>query len=106
MTKEQATEFFSILYHGKHHIPGKIKPRGDGWKVNHYGTLTTFDFDNLTNLVFLCHDRAVRAEVGQSGPNMVRISIWQRKREGGFSERHPTIDVALETWRKNQPKTP
>src|ERR1039458_1928932 len=104
LTKEEATEFFSELYGGEHHIPrGGLHDFGCGWSVNHYGDLSTFDFDKLTCLVFLCHDRAIRAEVMCSGPRMVKISIWKRKREGGISERHPTIEQALETWRKYHP---
>ena len=104
LTKEEATEFFSELYGGKHHIPrGGLHDFGCGWSVNHYGDLSTFDFDKLTCLVFLCHYRAIRAEVMCSGPRMVKISIWKRKREGGISERHPTIEQALETWRKYHP---
>lgn len=98
---EIAEEFFGELYYGKHHIPGKIKPWGTGWCVNHYGSLATFDFDELTRLVFLSHDRCIRAEIQNSGPRMVKICIWQREgREGGISERHPTIKEALSKWRE------
>ena len=87
LTKEEATEFFSELYGGKHHIPrGGLHDFGCGWSVNHYGDLSTFDFDELTCLVFLCHDRAIRAEVMCSGPRMVKISIWKRKREGDIRQ--------------------
>ncbi len=93
--------FFSELYHGVHHIPGKIKAFGQGWSVNHYGELSTFDFDTMTRLVFMAHDRCMRASVMQSGPNMVKIVVWQREgRIGSFCCRHPTIEEALEIWRE------
>lgn len=98
---EVAEDFFSVLYHGKHHIPGKIRPFGQGWHVNHYGDLSTFDFDTLTRLVFLSHDYCIRSKIQQSGPRMVKICIWQREsREGAISNRHPTIETALSTWRE------
>jgi hypothetical protein len=105
VTKEQAVSFFAELFGGEHHIPNGLKPYGSGWKVSCYGDLSTFDFDRLTRLVFLAHDRCVRAVVEQSGPRMVGIVIWQRaKREGSICERHPTIEQALEMWRKFHPK--
>ena len=96
----EAEQFFAELYFGKHHIPkGGIKPWGEGWCVNHYGDLSTFDFDGLTRLVFLAHDCCFRVSVMNSGPSMVKIAIWKRKREGSITTRHPTIETALKVWR-------
>ena len=69
MSKEAAVEFFGAFFLGEHHIPGEVKPWGLGWCVSCPGTLATFDFDGLTRLVFLAHDRCVRAEVMSGGPN-------------------------------------
>lgn len=105
MTKEQAEDFFGELFYGKHHIPGEVKPFGVGWKVNAYGgSLSTYDFNNLTRLVFLAHDKCVRAEIVQGGPGRVGIAIWQRAgREGDIYARHPTIESALDEWRSKHP---
>ncbi|MBA7646724.1 hypothetical protein ES703_54490 [subsurface metagenome] len=103
---EVAEEFFSELYFGKHHIPSKIIAYGNGWCINHHGDLSTFDFDILTRLVFLAHDKCIRVELSQGGPRAVKISIWKRYgRIGRIDQRHPTIETALETWRKNHPHT-
>lgn len=101
MTEAEATEFFSILFFGKHHIPGDVKPFGRGWKVSVYaGTLATYDYDSLTRLVFLAHDKCVRAEIIQGGPGRVGIAIWKRhNRNGDTYSRHPTIKCALVNWR-------
>lgn len=100
ITHEQAIEFFSELYFGKHHIPAKVLPWGDGWCVNHYGDLSTFDFDTLTRLVFLAHDSCIRVELSQGGPRAIKIAIWKREgRTGRIYDRHPTIETALEAWR-------
>lgn len=105
LTKEEATEFFSVLFFGEHHIPSDVKPFGRGWKINAYGgSLATFDFDGLTRLVFLAHDRCVRVELVQGGPGRIGIAIWKRHgRSGDISVRHPTIKCALVNWRMKHP---
>ena len=98
---EDAEDFFAEIYHGRHHIPSKLKGFGDGWSVNHRGDLSTFDFDTLTRLVFLAHDLCMRVSIEQSGPGMVKIIVWKRNsREGRMSSRHPTIEEALNVWRE------
>ena len=99
MTYEDAENFFSELYYGKHHLPGKIKPWGEGWCINHLGELSTFDFDALTRLVFLAHDHCIRVSLMQGGIHSIKIAIWQRDgRTGSMYERHPTIEGALDIW--------
>lgn len=104
MTREAATEFFAKLFCGEHHIPSELKEWGMGWSVSAPPSgFATFDFNNLTRLVFLAHDRCVRAELAQSGPGRIRICIWQRdKREGQYHEKHPTIETALAQWRERE----
>lgn len=101
MTKEEAEDFFSVLYFGKHHIPGDVKPFGRGWKINAYaGQLATYDYDALTRLVFLAHDRCIRVEIIQGAPGRVGVAIWKRHgRNGDMTDRHPTIKCALVNWR-------
>lgn len=105
-TFSEAEEFFGMVFRGRHHIPSEVKPFGRGWKVNaRFGALSTFDFDDLTRLVFLAHDRCVRVEIVQGGPGRVGIAIWKRHcREGDFCERHPTIERALAAWRERYPE--
>jgi hypothetical protein len=63
--------------------------------------LATVDPCGLTVLVVLCHDRCVRMEIrGKSSWGFVELRFWQRKREGGFSERHPTIEAAIKDIRE------
>jgi hypothetical protein len=102
---EWAFKFFSELFLGSHHIPGRghgIKNFGMGYCINyHPGNLSTFDLDGLTRLVFMAHRDCIRAEICPSGPGMVKIAIWKReKREGRMYERHPTIEQALEQFNK------
>lgn len=96
MTHEKATDFFSILFGGEHHITGKIKPCGYGWELNdRWKNYASFDSYLLTKLTLMAHKYAVRVEICPSGPGMLKICIWQRSREGRLSERHPTIEEAI-----------
>lgn len=114
MTKEEAVEFFSTLYFGEHHIPARgccgqhgVREFGPGsWYVNHNGDMATYDFDFLTRLVFLAHDRCIRASVQNGGPRKVKVVIFKRaSRDGRISVGHPTIETALEKWRLSASRT-
>ena len=101
MKQDDAIDFFAELYYGEHHFPAQLKPFGDGWSMTHIEDCSTFDFDFMTRLVFLAHDKCCRATIMQGVPRSIKICIWQRNtREGGMSERHPTISQALEKWRE------
>ena len=100
-----AIDFFAELFLGEHHIPGSgrgIKEFGTGYCINyHPGNLSTFDFDGLTRLVLMSHRDCIRAEICPSGPGMVKLAIWKRKkREGRMFEKHPTIEEALKMFNR------
>jgi hypothetical protein len=103
LTESEARAFFAAFYRGEHHFPSKIQPYGEGWSMSHFGSLATFDTDELTRLVLLAHARCIRVQVEQGGPNRLRIAIWKRERVGRFSERHPTIEQAIEAFREGNP---
>ena len=95
------------LVGGFHHLEGKIKDFGlTGVRTSLYSDVSTFDSDRLTRLVFLAHDRCIRASVVSSGPRRIGIELFKRHaREGSTSKRHPTIEQALALWRKSHPET-
>jgi len=103
-TLEEAKEFFSDFFSGEHHIPGKIKDFGEGWCVNYGGDLSTYDAGRLTALVFLAHERCFRVELQQGGPHKIKICIWKRQREGSMWARHPTLDQAIDLFKKYHKK--
>jgi len=100
MSEGEAIAFFSEFYQGEHHFPSKIKSYGPGWSISHVGPLATFDFNNLTRLVLLAHEKCIRVQIEQGGPNRLRIAIWKRAREGSTYDRHPTIEQAIEAFRR------
>ena len=92
-------------YCGIHHAPQIHKfnegNRFERWEVNHYGDLSTHDFNTLTRLVLSAHDECVRASISQGGPRAVKITLWPRySRTGDMGERHPAMEYAVETLRK------
>ena len=115
LTLEAAVAFFTEFFRGAHHIPADgtaanqkrlphapgahhVLPWGDGFHVVHDASYATYDFDELTRLVFLAHDRCVRVALEPCRKGL-RICIWARQRDGRFEERHPTLDDAVWTWR-------
>ena len=102
MTTDQLACFdlLAKVFYGEHHVP-PVRSFGDGIKCHVYsGKLATFDFDYLTRLVVLAHDQCIRVEICQGGPGTVGVALHKRHtREGRMSERHPTIEDAIQKIR-------
>lgn len=89
---------FADCVRGFHHIEGKVRPWGEGITVGcNASRWATIDFDLLTRLVLMAHERCIRVALKQSGPRMVGFTLFKRKREGRVYDRHPTIYEAIET---------
>lgn len=67
------------------------------------GSLATFDFDHLTRLVILAHDRCIRVSVEPRSFQYLAICMWPRKEAGALHDRHPTIEEAIERLRADHP---
>lgn len=94
--------------HGLHHMPDTVRavPGCGGIELVLYRgkTIDTFDFDEMTRLVFLAHDCCVRADIGTSGMHLC-VSLYPRdSRDGYMYERHPTLERAVTGWRSLNPK--
>jgi hypothetical protein len=103
LSEAEAREFFSIFYRGEHHFPGKMKKWGEGWAMNQFAQLATFDSNDLTRLVLLAHDRCIRVAVEPLNCKYMRIAVWKRERVGSIFERHPTMEQAIEAFRGGRP---
>jgi hypothetical protein len=82
---------------GFHHVTGTIKPaspKGIKCSVPH-GSMSSFDFDGLTRLVVMAHDRCIRAELRSGGPQRLTMYLHKRQRDGQMAQRHPTLDQAI-----------
>lgn len=64
-------------------------------EVKWRGEIATWDFNQLTLLVALCHYYCIRMSIEGIGPGYMRMFFHQRKgREGGMAERHPDMETA------------
>jgi len=98
MTEKQVACFDLLceVFRGEHHAPDKIYEWGNGIRCSTWTSLSTFDFDYLTRLVVLAHDRCIRVELVQSGPRRIGIVLHKREgRDGQVRARHPTIEDAI-----------
>lgn len=103
MTKEEALDFFAALFYGEHHIPSEVKECGYGWQISsNYTRLATFDYNDLTRLVVLAHDRCIRAEVYSRGMNRTVIQIHKRQRNDSLTKGHPSIEEHIKSIRENK----
>jgi len=68
--------------------------------------MATFDFVQLTMLVFLCHEARIRVQIEGVAPHRLRLSFWQRvsKEENDNTACwHPNLDEAVAMFRKYLP---
>lgn len=63
--------------------------------------MSTFDSNTLTRLVLAAHEECIRVEIRPGGPGRIMVCLCgRRQRDGQFHERHPTIETAVESFRK------
>ena len=67
--------------------------------VNWRNSMSTFDFSQLTKLVFLCHEARIRADISPKGFRHVEIMLSERSHEGSMSARHPDLAEAVADFR-------
>ena len=95
------------VWAGLYHLDERALERAD-WSdlrwisvIIRHQDLATWDFNHLTQLVVLCHDRMIRMSIEGCGPRATRLSFWQRtSRTGSSSSRMPTIEEHVDMIRK------
>lgn len=65
-------------------------------------SMATWDFQELTRFVFLCHEARVRGEIQVAGFGL-RLSMWQRSDAGTVGSRHPNLAEAVAAFREYLP---
>lgn len=93
-------EILGVAYAGIYHIEEDVLRKSAVWKdwivqVNVYGDMATYDGMNLTALVVLCHDAAVRLSIGPVGTKALKLSFWpraHRPERDSFATRHPFLE--------------
>lgn len=71
--------------------------------VNWFNSFATYDFAGLTRFVLLCHEARIRGEIAPISTRYLRVSLHERKTDGGMSRQHPSLDEALAEWRADFP---
>ena len=84
-------QLFKVDWTNKYYIEISI-----GWKP-----FATVDYDELTRLVFLAHHRAIRVELSAATHKYIHLIFHQRKRIGDYAHRHPTLDEAVDDFKKH-----
>lgn len=96
LSKKEATDFFTDFYCGEHHIPNELKSHGSaGWEVSDTVPMATTDFDRLTKLVIMAHDRCIRVDIQPCGMNRYKIVLHKKDRSGELSLSHPTMEDSI-----------
>lgn len=104
---EDAARLLNDLYAGIYHIQPECS-RVD-WSDEHhieivlYGCWSSFDYDNLTRLVFLAHDYALRVQMDARANGYIRLMFHRRQRNGDLYQRHPSLEQAVQSWRTFNP---
>jgi len=115
-SKIELTEFqakvcdiLGMVFGGIYNAP--INWRKVDWKYGGDGVsvvvsdnrFSTWDFDALTRLVFLCHEARIRCELSVVAFRYLRLSFWQRAATGDISRRHPNLAEAVQAFREYLP---
>jgi len=85
---------------GIYHLPESALQRAE-WHNDHhveiswYRGISTYDSDELTRMVLLCHELSIRGTVKPSNPRYLRLGFSRRIRNGGLCDGHPTIQRVL-----------
>lgn len=97
----ECIKMFCDLVGGHHNIGGGFIDCGnDGVCITQKRSLASFDNDWLSSLVFMAHDRCIRAEIQAGGPGKLRVILHKRKaRDGRMMDRHPTLESAIFDYR-------
>ncbi len=104
--REEGERVAELLEHwrGLHHFDSRALGTAD-WSRDHvylglhYPTLDTFDSNELTRLVFLAHDLAIRVEV-TGKRDRIQYLLTPRARTGGVWSRHPMLEDAVRRHRE------
>ena len=78
-----------------HQFP-RIRECGNGIEFCMHGDLSTWDWNQLTNLVLYTHAYRVRADLSAAAPGRLRVCLHAREETGSTTERHPGLRELVE----------
>ena len=93
-------EWASGIYHLEDMLR-KVDWTNNRWiEFNYYNEVATFDWDNLTKLVFFAHWFGIRISIQPCNFRYIKIMFHPRKRVGGIFAKHPTLDQAVNDFKE------
>lgn len=104
-------EVLSLSFGGLHHTETRSQWRKEDYcntrsisYIHRCGGLSTFDFNYLTKLVILAHDKGLRLEISPHEFYALELHFSNRmgRRKGHIGNRHPTIEEAIQNVRSIQ----
>ena len=102
----EVADVLGQVFLGIYHIDRAVLRDNVDWQdsgrvsITHNYGLATFDSSELTRLVVLCHDRAIRLEIEGCGPYRMRLIFHRRDaRAGELWERHPEMEEHIDSIR-------
>ena len=102
---EDVADLLGFLFRGLYHLSAKQLKQTD-WTDARCIAITipdhrmsTFDANQLTELVLLAHECCLRCELRGRSPGYLQLLFHRRERCGDITRRHPTIEEAVEQLR-------
>jgi len=106
----EVADILGQVYRGIYHIRREVLHDRCDWRdpwrielvVSDSG-MSTHDFNHLTALVILCHDRCVRLAIEGCARNWLRLVFTRREgRDGSTYQNHPTLGEAVKSVREGR----
>ena len=82
--------------------PKRIRECGNGIEFCLVGDLSTWDWNQLTNLVLYAHAYRVRVELTGASPGLQRVCLHARESTGSTTEGHPGLMELMEMARNRR----
>ena len=104
---KHVADLLGELFYGIYHINQNSLDRVNWENQYHieisigWTSWSTFDFSNLTRLVFLAHHRAIRVDLSPCNFTHIELMFHQRSRSKEIARGHPTLDDAVKTFKKD-----
>lgn len=102
----KVADVLGFAYKGIYHVDNSALDKAE-WDSNHYvrvviqDGISTYDFNTLTELVFLCHVYRVRLQINSCNPGRLALMFHERtETEKRMSRYHPDINEAVATFRE------
>lgn len=101
----KVADILGQAYCGIYHLdPGQIRAAEWGSKyrveIRVSRHLSTFDTNELTRMLVLCHDAKIRLEIAPCNMQLLRLIFWCREaNEQHIYDRHPSMEQAIEAVR-------